>query len=161
VLISGEVSVRVCFACAFRPPPFVDQGERGRVTRVGCLWGHLFSPLIWGRTVGCPCHQMLWSMASGVVVVLANPLAVPRARPCPMAPVISMMVTTERTEPALDVVGRRGRRSPWPCPGQEPYRVRGSSPMPAEGPAGEKSTRVGGTVSRWCQASPHRAPRRE
>jgi len=79
----------------------------------------------------------------------------------PMAPVISMTVTTERTVPALDVVGRRGHRSPWSCPGQEPYRVRGSSPMPAEGPAGEKSTRVGGTVSRWCQASPHRAPRRE
>jgi hypothetical protein len=123
--------------------------------------GSSLLPLIWGRTVGRPCHQVLWSMASGVVIVLANPPAVPRARPCPVAPVVSVTVATERTVPALDVVGHLGHHSPWPCPGQEPYRVRGSSPMAGEGPAGEKSTRAGGIVSRRCQASPRRVPRRE
>jgi len=43
-------------------------------------------------------------------------------------------------------------------PGQGPYRVRGSSPMPAEGPAEEKVQRVGGIVAGWCQACPHSVP---
>ena len=80
-------------------------------------------------------------MVSGVVVVLANPPTAPRVRPYPVAPVDSVVVAAERTVPASDEVGRRGRRSPRPCPGQGPYRVRGSSLMPAEGLAGEESTK--------------------
>jgi hypothetical protein len=60
--------------------------------------------------------------------------------------------------PASDEVGHRGCCGHRSCPSQGPYRVQGSSPMPAEGPAGGKVQRVGGTVARRCQASPHRAP---
>ena len=43
-------------------------------------------------------------------------------------------------------------------PGQGPYRVQGSSPMPAEGPAEEKVQGVGGTVAGRCQACSHSVP---
>ena len=99
-----------------------------------------------GRTVGRFCCRVLWSMASGVVVVLANPPTVPRARPCPVAPVVGMVMAVES---AVDgglapVKGHTASEGCRPCP-----------PRVLQG---RKVQGVGGTVAMRCQTGPHSTP---
>ena len=80
------------------PPPFID--PRREVTYVRYLRHYPLLPDR-GRIVGRSCRRVLWSMASGVVVVLANPPIVPRARPCPVAPVDGVAMAAERVVPRV------------------------------------------------------------
>ena len=48
-----------------------------------------------GRTVEGPCRRALWNMALGMVVVLGNPLTMFGACPCPVAPVVGVVMAVE------------------------------------------------------------------
>ena len=90
-----RVAVCVCPPVRVRVPvpPFIDSRREGlhmwEISRFV-----LFS-LNRGRTVESPWRRALWSMASGVVVVLGNPLTVLEACPCPVAPVGGVAIAVE------------------------------------------------------------------
>ena len=90
------------------PPPFIDQGGESYTcwTSTGCL----LCPRSGGEQLVSPvaerCGARRRSWASGVGVVLACPLTVPRACPRPVAPVDGMAMTAGHAVPHVREVGR-------------------------------------------------------
>jgi len=65
------------------------------------IYGAAFLPPDPEENSGRSCRRALWSMTSGVVIVNASPLTVPRACPRPVAPVDGMTVTAEGVVPCV------------------------------------------------------------
>ena len=83
----------ICPACVFLPP-FIDS-RRDELHAWEIHGAVLFSPNR-GRTVGRSYRRRLWGMSSGVVVILENLLTVLETCPCPVAPVVGMVMAVER-----------------------------------------------------------------
>jgi len=75
--------------------------RRGRLHVSDIYEVTLLRPAVWGRTVGCPCRLAVWSMTPGAVIVLAGPLTIFRACPCPVVPVDGVVVTAEGAVPCV------------------------------------------------------------
>ena len=63
------------------------------------IYGAAFLPPDPEENSGRSCRRAMRSMTSGVVIVLAGSLTVPRVCPCPVAPVDGVVVTAECVEP--------------------------------------------------------------
>ena len=105
------------------PPPFIDQGGESYTCRTST--GRLLSSRSGGEQLVSPvaerCGARRRSWASGVGVVLACPLTVPRACPRPVAPVDGMAMTAGRAVPHVGGGGTSSAPPGRSSPGQEPY----------------------------------------
>ena len=105
------------------PPPFIDQGGESYTCRTST--GRLLSPrsggeqLVFPVTERCGARRRAW--VSGVGVVLASPLTVPRACPRPVAPVDGVAMTAGRAVPHVGGGGTSRVPPGRSSPGQEPY----------------------------------------
>ena len=105
------------------PPPFIDQGGESYMCRTST--GRLLSPRSGGEQLVFPvaerCGARRRAWASGVGVVLACPLTVPKACPHPVAPVDGMAITAGHAVPHVGGGGMSRVPSGRSSPGQEPY----------------------------------------